>query len=93
MITVIALGLLLPLLLPLGLGVLVGLGIFQFVLLANMARSMVKLGGGGIGGMLDAGERVNHAGRRRRQRLMGLFALTPLATLSSSEPTSLSATT
>ena len=52
-ITVIALGLCF-LLLPLGLGVLVGLGIFQFVLLANMARSMVKLGGGGIGGMLDA---------------------------------------
>ncbi len=52
-ITVIALGLCF-LLLPLGLGVLVGLGIFQFVLLANMARSMFKSGSGGIGGMLDA---------------------------------------
>jgi len=52
-ITVIALGLCF-LLLPLGLGVLAGLGIFQVVLLANMARSMFKAGGGGIGGMLDA---------------------------------------
>jgi hypothetical protein len=52
-ITVIALGLCF-LLLPLGLGVLAGLGIFQVVLLANMARSMFKAGSGGIGGMLDA---------------------------------------
>ncbi len=52
-ITVIALGLCF-LLLPLGLGVLVGLGIFQFILLANMAHSMFKSGSGGIGGMLDA---------------------------------------
>lgn len=52
-ITVIALGLCF-LLLPLGLGVLAGLGIFQVVLLATMARSMFKTGGGGVGGMLDA---------------------------------------
>ncbi len=52
-ITVIALGLCF-LELPLGLGVLAGLGIFQVVLLANMARSMFKMGSGGVGGMLDA---------------------------------------
>lgn len=54
-ITVIALGLCFVLL-PLGAGVLVGLGIFQIVLLANMSRSMLKgVGGGsGIGGMLHA---------------------------------------
>jgi hypothetical protein len=52
-ITVIALGLCF-LEMPLGLGVLAGLGIFQVVLLANMARSMFKLGTGGVGGMLDA---------------------------------------
>ncbi len=52
-ITVIALGLCF-LEMPLGLGVLAGLGIFQVVLLANMARSMFKLGSGGVGGMLDA---------------------------------------
>ncbi len=52
-ITVVALGLCFVKL-PLGMGVLAGLGIFQVVLLANMARSMFKMGGGGIGGMLDA---------------------------------------
>lgn len=52
-ITVVALGLCF-IKLPLGMGVLAGLGIFQVVLLANMARSMFKMGGGGIGGMLDA---------------------------------------
>jgi hypothetical protein len=52
-ITVIALGLCF-LEMPLGLGVLAGLGIFQVVLLANMARSMFKMGSGGVGGMLDA---------------------------------------
>jgi hypothetical protein len=52
-ITVVALGLCF-IELPLGMGVLAGLGIFQVVLLANMARSMFKMGGGGIGGMFDA---------------------------------------
>lgn len=52
-ITVVALGLCF-IKLPLGMGVLAGLGIFQVVLLANMARSMFKMGSGGIGGMLDA---------------------------------------
>lgn len=52
-ITVVALGLCFVEL-PLGMGVLAGLGIFQVVLLANMARSMFKMGSGGIGGMLDA---------------------------------------
>ena len=52
-ITVVALGLCF-IKLPLGMGVLAGLGIFQVVLLANMARSMFKMGNGGIGGMLDA---------------------------------------
>ena len=52
-ITVIALGLCF-IKLPLGMGVLAGLGIFQVVLLANMARSMFKTGTGGVGGMLDA---------------------------------------
>lgn len=52
-ITVVALGLCFVKL-PLGMGVLAGIGIFQVALLANMARSMFKMGGGGIGGMLDA---------------------------------------
>src|SRR5579862_8431066 len=52
-ITVVALGLCFVEM-PLGLGVLAGLGIFQVVLLANMARSMFRAGSGGIGGMLDA---------------------------------------
>jgi hypothetical protein len=52
-ITVVALGLCF-LNLQLGMGVLAGLGIFQVVLLANMARSMFKTGQGGVGGMLDA---------------------------------------
>jgi hypothetical protein len=52
-ITVIALGLCF-LEISLGLGVLAGLGIFQVVLLANMGRSMFKMGSGGVGGMLDA---------------------------------------
>jgi hypothetical protein len=52
-ITVVALGLCFVSL-PLGLGVMGGLAVFQFLLLANMARSMFKMGHGGIGGMLDA---------------------------------------
>lgn len=54
-ITVIALGLCF-LALPVGLGVMAGLALFQFILLATMARSMFKLGNGGISGMLDAAQ-------------------------------------
>jgi len=52
-ITVVALGLCF-LSFPLGVGVMAGLALFQFLLLATMARSMFKMGHGGIGGMLDA---------------------------------------
>jgi hypothetical protein len=52
-ISVIALGLLF-LSFDLGLGVMAGLALFQLVLLGNVARSMFKMGHGGVGGMLDA---------------------------------------
>jgi O-antigen/teichoic acid export membrane protein len=52
-ITVIALGLLF-LSFDLGLGVMAGLALFQLLLLGNVARSMFKMGHGGVGGMLDA---------------------------------------
>jgi hypothetical protein len=42
--------------LDVGLGVMAGLALFQFILLATMARSMFKLGNGGISGMLDAAQ-------------------------------------
>ena len=37
---------------PLGLGIVGGLGLFQFLLLANVTRSMLKAGGGGGGAAL-----------------------------------------
>jgi O-antigen/teichoic acid export membrane protein len=52
-ISVVALGLLF-LSFDLGLGVMAGLAIFQFLLLLNVARSMFTMGHGGISGMLDA---------------------------------------
>jgi hypothetical protein len=52
-ISVIALGLLF-LSFELGLGVMAGLALFQLVLLGNVARSMFKMGNGGVGGMLNA---------------------------------------
>jgi hypothetical protein len=54
-ITVIALGLCF-LSIDVGLGTMAGLALFQFILLATMARSMFKLGNGGISGMLDAAQ-------------------------------------
>ncbi len=52
-ISVVALGLLF-LSFALGLGVMAGLAAFQLLLLINVARSMFKMGHGGVGGMLDA---------------------------------------
>ncbi len=54
-ITVIALGLCF-LSLDVGLGTMAGLALFQFILLATMARSMFKLGNGSLSGMLDAAQ-------------------------------------
>ena len=50
-------------LLPLGFGVMVGLALFQLILLVNVARSMVKMGSGGSA-QLDAASRPS-GGRRR----------------------------
>ncbi|MGP0030609.1 MAG: ATP synthase subunit I [Acidimicrobiales bacterium] len=57
-ISVVALGLLF-LSFDLGLGVLAGIALFQVLLLANVARSMFKMGRGGVSDMFDAATAVS----------------------------------